>query len=69
MLDLLVFVNSLLEKISTCHNDLKRPSTTKIDKHTPSGYSLFTLIVHLMLQKTSLIVIGTKTVWKVFLMI
>ena len=29
----------LLEKMSTCQND---SSTTKINKHTPSGYSLFT---------------------------
>ena len=30
-----------LEKMSTCHNNPKNPSTTKINKHTPSGYSLF----------------------------
>ena len=34
-------LDSLLEKISTCHNNLKKSSTTKINKHTPSGYSLF----------------------------
>ena len=32
----------LLEKISTCYNSLEESSTTKINKHTPSGYSLFT---------------------------
>ena len=32
----------LLEKMSTCHDDPKKPSTTKINKHAPSGYSLFT---------------------------
>ena len=32
----------LLEKISTCHNDPEESSTTDINKHTPSGYSLFT---------------------------
>ena len=32
----------LLEKMSTCHNNPKKSSTTKINKHTPSGYSLFT---------------------------
>ena len=32
----------LLEKISTCQNNLNESSTTKINKHTPSGYSLFT---------------------------
>ena len=32
----------LLEKMSTCYNNLKESSTTKINKHTPSGYSIFT---------------------------
>ena len=32
----------LLEKRSTCHNNPENSSTTKINKHTPSGYSLFT---------------------------
>ena len=32
----------LLKKMSTCHNNPKKSSTTKINKHTPSGYSLFT---------------------------
>ena len=32
----------LLEKISTCINNPKESSTTKINKHTPSGYSIFT---------------------------
>ena len=35
-------LESLLEKMSTCHNDPKKSSTTKINKHTASGYSLFT---------------------------
>ena len=35
-------INSLLEKMSTCHNNPEKSSTTKINKHTPSGYSLFT---------------------------
>ena len=33
---------SILEEISTCSNDTKKSSTTKISKHTPSGFSLFT---------------------------
>ena len=33
---------SLLEEMSTCQNNPKESSTTKINKHTPSGYSLFT---------------------------
>ena len=33
---------SLLEKISTCHNIPEKSSTTKINKDTPFGYSLLT---------------------------
>ena len=32
----------LLEKMSTCQNYPNKSSTTKINKHTPSGYSIFT---------------------------
>ena len=32
----------LLEKMNTCHNNPENSSTTKINKHTTSGYSLFT---------------------------
>ena len=32
----------LLEKMSTCSNNPKESSTAKINKHTPSGYSIFT---------------------------
>ena len=35
-------LESLLEKISTFHNDPNELSTTKINKHKPSGYLLFT---------------------------
>ena len=28
--------------MNTCHNNPKKSSATKINKHTPSGYSLFT---------------------------
>ena len=31
----------LLKKMKTCHNNPKKSSTTKINKHIPSGYSLF----------------------------
>ena len=31
----------LLEKMSTCSNNPEESSTTKINKHTPSGYSIF----------------------------
>ena len=32
----------LLEKISTCYNNPEESSTTEINEHTSSGYSLFT---------------------------
>ena len=35
-------IESLLDKIDTCHNNPEKSSTTKINKHTASGYSLFT---------------------------
>ena len=35
-------LESLLEKISTCYNNPEKSSKTKINKHAPSGYSLFT---------------------------
>ena len=35
-------IECLLEKISTCINNPNESSTTKINKHTPSGYSIFT---------------------------
>ena len=33
---------SLLEKLSTCHNNSQKSSTIKIKKQMRSGYSLFT---------------------------
>ena len=35
-------LESLLEKMNTYHINPKNSSTTKINKHTPSGYRLFT---------------------------
>ena len=35
-------LESLIEKMNTCHNNPGKSSTTKINKHTPCGYSLFT---------------------------
>ena len=32
----------LVEKMSTCQNNPNESSTTEINKHTPSGYSIFT---------------------------
>ena len=34
-------MESLLERISACYNNPKKSSTTKINKHAPSSYSLF----------------------------
>ena len=39
----------LLEKMSTCYNNPEKSLTTKINKNTPSGYSLFT---HCLFDKT-----------------
>ena len=39
----------LLEKMSTCQNNPNELSTTEINKHIPSGYSLFT---HCSFDKT-----------------
>ena len=39
----------LLEKMNTCYNNPKESSTTEINKHTPSGCSLFT---HCSFDKT-----------------
>ena len=35
-------IESLLEKMNTCHNNPEKSSTAKINKHSPSSYSLFT---------------------------
>ena len=42
-------IESLLEKMNTCQNNPEKSSTTKINKHTASGYSLFT---HCSFDKT-----------------
>ena len=39
----------LLEKVNTCQNNPNESSTTEINKHVPSGYSLFT---HCSFDKT-----------------
>ena len=52
---------SLLEKMSTCHNNPKKSSTTKINKYKPFGYSLFTQC-SFDATKKSLIVIEVKIV-------
>ena len=34
-------IESLVEKIDACHSNPEKSSTTKINKHTASGYLLF----------------------------
>ena len=43
------YLECLLEKMSTCDNNPEESSTFEINKHTPSGYSLFT---HCSFDKT-----------------
>ena len=54
-------LESLLEKMNTCHNNSEKSSTTKINKHRPSGYHCLHT-VHLIQQKISLIIIEVKIV-------
>ena len=54
-------MESLLEKISTCRNNPNESSTIKINKHKPSGYSLFTYC-SFDNRKIDLAVIEVKTV-------
>ena len=35
-------LESLLEKMDTCYDNTEKSSTNKLNKHAPSGYSLFT---------------------------
>ena len=54
-------LESLLEKMNTCHNNPEKSPTTKINKHAPYGYSLLHT-VYLTQQKISLIIIEVKIV-------
>ena len=47
----------LLEKMDTCYNNTSESSTTEINKHTPSGHSLF---IHCSFDKTKLNLIITE---------
>ena len=42
-------LESILEKINGCKNDLEISSTIKVNKHTASGYSLFS---HCLVDET-----------------
>ena len=52
-------LESLIGKIYTCHNNLKKSSTSKINQQTVCFYSLLTYF-HLKQQKTSMIIIQIK---------
>ena len=54
-------LESLLEKMNTCHNNLEKSSTTKINKHA-SLVIHYLHTVHLMKQKICLIMIEVKIV-------
>ena len=56
----------LLEKISTCYNNPEESSTTEINKHTSSGYSLFTHCSFDKTKKINLIIIEVIIAWKSF---
>ena len=51
--------------MNTCHNNPKKSSTTKINKHTAFDYSLFTHF-HLIQQKLNSIIIEVKKFMKNF---
>ena len=61
-------LESLLEKMRTYHNNPENLPTTKINEHTPSGYSLFTQC-SFDKAKNNLIVIEVKNLWKGFVRI
>ena len=52
----------LLEKMSTCQNNPNKSSTTKINKHTPSGSSIFTSCSFDESKKKKLVIINKKYV-------
>ena len=54
--------------MSTCNDNPEKPLTSKINKHAPSGYSLFPHC-SFDLTKDRLIVIEVKTVSKGFVRI
>ena len=55
-------MESLLNKSFTCDNNPKRSSTTKIIKHTASGYSLFTHYSFDVIKMNIIIAQANKTV-------
>ena len=52
-------LESLLEKMNTCHNNPEKSSTTKMNKHHHLVIH-YLRTVHLIQQKISLIIIETK---------
>ena len=55
-----------LKKMSTCGNGPEKSSTAKINKHTASGYWLFTNCSFDTTKNINSVIIETKTVWKDF---
>ena len=58
---MLIYAESLLEKMNTCHNNSKKSSATKINKIQVLVIHCLQ-IVHLIQQKIKLIVIEIQTV-------
>ena len=59
-----VDLESLLEKMKACHNNPEKLSTTKINKHTSSVYSLF---IHCSFDttKNTFVIINLSLYWKI----
>ena len=60
---------SLIGKRSTCHNNTEKSSTSEINKHISSGYSLFTHCPFDATKNKLDYHRGVKTVWKGFVKI
>ena len=69
-LPFIIYANleSLLEKINTCHNNPEKSSTNKISKHIAPGHSLLTHC-SFDVTKIKLAIIEANTVRKTFVKI
>ena len=54
----------LIVKIDGCANNPESSPTIKIEKHIPCGYSVSTVWICDHLEKTNIVYIAGKTVWK-----
>ena len=59
-------LQSLVKKIYDYKNNPKKSSTTKIGEHIPCGCQIYG---HLIIQKTDIVYIVKKIVWKSFVFI